>query len=282
VRPALAGLLALLPACAALGLEPSGTADVHMPATRIVTLAPHLTELAFAAGAGDRLVGVSAYSDYPPAARALPVVSSSLGTSAERVLALKPDLVLAWDSGNRPADIRTLRELGLPVVVSEPRSLGDIAELLNLIGRLAGTRQVASAAATAYLARVADLRARYAHRAAVPVFFQISERPLMTLAGGHVINDLLELCGARNVFSGLDTLAPTVSVEAVIGRAPRAVLVGTSMPEVATTRARWQRRLPGVVVKPVAADLLLRHTTRVVEGAAQLCEQVEAVRRGRD
>ncbi|MCG6871573.1 MAG: cobalamin-binding protein [Gammaproteobacteria bacterium] len=253
---------------------------IAAPVTRLVTLAPYLAELVFAAGAGDRLVGVSAYSDYPPAAAELPVVSSSQGLNRERILELAPDLVLAWQSGNREADIEGLEALGTRVFSSEPRSLADIAVLVNRIGELAGTRPVAGRQAAEFLSRIADLRARYARRSPVPVFLQIERRPLMTLAGGHLVNEVLALCGARNVFAELESLAPTVSAEAVLARAPRAVLVASTLPDREAIQAEWRQRLPGAQVRSFEADLLLRHTLRVAEGARGLCAQIQAVREG--
>jgi len=157
------------------------------PAQRIVSLAPHITELLFSAGAGGRIVGVVEYSDYPPAAKKLPRVGAYNAVDMERILALRPDLVIAWASGNPPALIEQLRSLGLTVFLSEPRSLEDVASNLERFGQLAGTQTTAQAAADEFRRRLQALRVRYSDRKPVSVFYQIWHRPLMTVNGEHLI-----------------------------------------------------------------------------------------------
>ena len=252
------------------------------PARRIVSLTPHITELLFAAGAGDRMVGTAQYSDYPPAARSLPRVGGH-ALDLEAIVALKPDLVLGWKSGNAAASVARLRALGLTVHLSEPGRIEDIAGELERIGLLAGTGAAADAAAKAFRERYAKLAARYSRRPPVTVFYQIWKQPLMTVNGKQIISDAIRLCGGRNVFEQLPVLAPTVTVEAVIAVNPEVIVasgMGESRPEWLDDWRRWTT-LKAVVrdnLYFVPPDLLQRHTPRILDGAEKLCTHLEAVR----
>ncbi len=175
---------------------------------RIVSLAPSLTEIAYAAGAGPALVGTVEYSDYPAAARALPRVGDGWSVDAERVLALRPDVVLAWSSGTPQATIERLEAVGLRVVSVPTYRLADVPAALRQLGALAGTPQQAEAAAMGFEAGIRRLRERYAGARSVTVFIQIDDQPLYTVGGRHVISEVVELCGGRNVFADLPQVAP--------------------------------------------------------------------------
>lgn len=250
------------------------------PAQRIVTLAPHLTELAFAAGAGAALVGVAAHSDFPPEAAELPSVASASGLELERLVELKPDLVLAWKSGNRPSDVQRLEALGYPVFITEPSKLDDVPRLLRAIGQLAGTATQAERAALDYERELARLGAHYSKRRSVSVFYQIWDRPLMTIGGSHLITQVIRFCGGRNVFDGITLLAPEVSLESVMAADPDVILVGGGdeggkgpWPRLPALRAVSAGR-----VYRVDAALVERATPRLVQGVAEVCEKLERAR----
>jgi iron complex transport system substrate-binding protein len=175
------------------------TVRLAAPAARIVSLAPHLTELVYAAGAGARMVGAVEYSDFPPPARELPRVGSDAHISLEAVLAVRPDLIVAWPNPGSVRAINRLAEIELPVFRSEPRELEDIATTLERLGTLAGTGSKAQHAARAFRTRRADLERRYAGRPKVRVFYQVWDRPLLTVNGDHVISKVIGLCGGENV-----------------------------------------------------------------------------------
>lgn len=282
---ALLALLAATPALAALEFTDDRGVRVRLdrPAQRIVALAPNLTELAFAAGAGAGVVGVAAYSDYPAQATHLPVVASSAGIDLERVLAAKPDLVLAWGSGNRPADVQRLEGLGIPVLVTEPRRLSDVPRVVRLIGRAAGTEPSAEAAASAFEAELAGLRARYRGAHEVTVFYQVWERPLRTIGGAHIIDEMIRVCGGRNVFADLEPLAPEVAIESVIAADPDVLL--TADGERAAGVPSWARTAALRAVREgrvysVDATLVERSTPRLAQGVAQICERLARARSG--
>lgn len=253
------------------------------PARRIVSLAPHITETLFAAGAGSRVVGAVEFSDYPEAAKKIPRVGGYSRLDLEAVAALKPDLVIAWESGNAPAAVARLKALGIPVYVTQPDHIEDIARDLERYGQLAGTEAVANAEAARFRARYAALAARYGQRPPVSVFYQIWKQPLMTVNGKQIISDALRLCGGRNVFADLPVLAPTVTVEAVIAADPEAIVASgmdASRPEWLDDWRRWGamtavRRDNLYFVPPT---LIQRHTPRILDGAAQLCAHLETAR----
>lgn len=278
--------LALVPRASAISVADDRGNALHLsrPAARIVSLAPHVTELVYAAGAGARLVGVTAYSDYPPEATRLPLLGDSGKVDVERILALKPDLIIGWQSGNHMGDLAQLERLGFKVFVTEPRHLQDIPRLLRRIGELAGTSGEAEAAARDFEKRRLDLQRRFAARPHVSVFYQIWDSPLMTVNGEHLINDVISLCGGRNVFAGVGALTPTVSAEAVLAADPRVIVASGSLYRDDRVWQAW-RRFPNLAaVKAehlffVDPDLIQRHTPRILQGARRLCEQLETARR---
>src|SRR5262245_52190877 len=204
------------------------TVTLSRPAQRIVAIAPSLAEMAYAAGAGDRLVGVARYTALPRGAPALPEVGDAVSVDLERIVGLKPDLVLAWQSGNRTGDYERLERLGYRVFVAEPRRFDDIARALRSLGDLAGTRQAADRVAAEFERGIAELRARYAKARRVRTFYAIWTRPWMTVSGAHMIGHVIALCGGENVFGDLSQLTPTVSLEAIIAAKPELVLGGGS------------------------------------------------------
>jgi iron complex transport system substrate-binding protein len=254
------------------------TLEFSRPPQRIIALAPHLTELLYAAGAGAQVVGVDGASDYP---QALPRVGDFSRINFERILALKPDLVVVWVGGNRAADIHRLKQMGVPVLQTEATRLDDVARLLRLIGQASGHAAEGEAAARDFSTRLAALRIKPGRKPPLRVFYQVWDRPLMTVGGTHWISDALALCGARNVFADLHALSPVVSREAVLQRAPELIVSGSDAPDM---RRAWQQfaSLPAVKNQAfvrVDADRLHRLTPRLIEGVAELCAAIDAYAR---
>jgi iron complex transport system substrate-binding protein len=251
-------------------------------ARRIVTLSPHLAEIVYAAGAGSRLVGVVRDSDYPPPVRWIPQVGDAARVDAEKLIALGPDLVLGWRSGNPPAEVSRLQRLGLRVLVTETRRLDEIPALVRTIGAVAGTRAAAERSARAFDDELAALRERYGHGRRVRVFYQIWHDPLLTVNRTHLISDVVELCGGENVFADAAALTPAVSVEAVLARRPEIVLGGSSTGTPEALASYWRssplRALRALPVGYVPPDLIQRQTPRVLEGARIVCGYLETLR----
>ena len=253
------------------------------PARRIVSLAPHVTENLFAAGAGHLIVGVSDYSDYPEQARTLPRVGDSASLDLEAIVATKPDLVISWESGNSAAHLAKLKTLGMPLFISEPKKIDDIASTIERFGELAGTTAVAREAARAFRAREADLRRRFGGRPPLRAFYQIWNMPLVTINGEQLISKVMRLCGAENVFAGQSQLAPTVSVEAVLAANPEAIVasgMGNTRPPWLDMWKRWREMTASARDNLffVPADLISRPTPRLLDGAQLLCKHMETAR----
>ena len=261
--------------------DTGSTVTLAAPAQRIVALSPHATELLYAAGAGGALVGAVQHSDYPAVARDLPRVGQYDALDYERIVDLHPDLVVAWGSGNGSRALDRLRDLGLTVYVSEPRSLDAIPRTIEDLGRLAGTAGQARQRADAFRRRRMRLQRHYSDRTPVSVFLEIWHEPLMTVGGPQMISRVIRLCGGRNVFSGLSSLAPTVTREAVLAKQPEAIVATAARrPPWLGAWARWPS-LPAVQhgnLFWIDPDLINRQTPRVLDGAEALCRDLEIAR----
>ncbi|MBK1727197.1 cobalamin-binding protein [Halorhodospira neutriphila] len=257
------------------------------PAQRIIALSPGVTELLFAAGAGERVVAAVSHADYPEPARELPRVGSYERLDLESLLAFRPDLVVAWQGGNSPHQLERLEEAGATLYRSAQGRLERIPATLERLGRLAGTEAAAREAAAAFRERLAGLRRRYAGRDPVTVFYEIWDAPLMTVNGEQMISDAIRICGGRNIFAELDRLAPRVDKEAVLAADPEAIVAGGMGGEGGRSLlAPWRRYESLRAARRgnlffVDPALLQRPTPRVLEGTARLCEHLEQARQRR-
>jgi len=251
------------------------------PAQRIVSLAPHLTELAFTAGAGDRIVATVEYSDHPDAARSIPRIGDAFRVDLERLLALRPEAVLVWDSGTPAPTIERIRALQLPVLTFQTQRLAEVATVLREIGRLAGEGEVAERAAAEYEHHIQQLRDTYRNRAPLRVFIEVDDRPLYTVNGQQIISEIVELCGGSNVFADLNALAPAISIEAVIAANPQAIIsTDDTVPDAAAEWARW-RHIEAVRtgnVYTLRSDDIARATTRLTVAAEAVCRTLDTAR----
>lgn len=254
-------------------------ASAEEPVPRMVSLAPHLTELAYAAGAGDRLVGVVEWSDYPAEARSLPRIGDAFRFDAEAIVMLRATDALVWRGGTPIATIEQLRALGIEVHAIPTASLDEIGAALDTIGAIAGSSEAAALARDRFMQELQALRAAAPSAADIEVFYQISERPLFTLGRRHVINEVFSLCGARNAFEDLRSEAAPIGLEAVIDAAPDVILIG-GRDGLQGRDAHWRehRDIPAVRcdrVHAVDPDTLIRPTTRILDGARSLCSWLE-------
>ncbi|NBD94859.1 MAG: ABC transporter substrate-binding protein [Gammaproteobacteria bacterium] len=247
---------------------------------RVVSLAPHLTELAYTAGAGEALVGVVAYSDWPEAAQALPRIGDAFRFDMETILGLDADLALAWRGGTPEAVAARLEELGIDVLWIETRTLEDIGAAVMRIGERLGSTRQAERAVEAYRGQIEALRNRHDDENRVSIFYQVSARPLFTLGRPHVITEVFETCGARNVFDDLDIEAASVDREAVIARAPDLIIAGIDEPDDDPLAAWRDTRMVtrgGTELETVDAEKLVRPTPRIVEGIDHVCDLVARI-----
>jgi len=284
---AAAALAAWLPAAQATvqAVDDAGmTVTLAAPAARIVSLAPHATELLYAAGAGDRVVGVLATSDWPPEVAGKPKVGDSRALDLERIVALGPDLVVTWPYA-APAQVGALVARGVPVFIANPATIDGIALDLERLGALAGTLPTATLRAAEFRAQLGRLQARYAGARTVRVFYEIWNAPLYTIGGNHLISQAIRVCGGENVFASLALPAPGVSVEAVLAAKPEAVIAGADRAVRPAWLDDWKRwpTLPAVArgnLFTVDANLLHRAGPRFIDGVDTLCATLAQARAG--
>ena len=256
------------------------------PAQRIVAMAPHVTELLFAAGGGAKIVGAVSYSDYPEAAKRIPNIGSNRQIDMERVIAMKPDLIVVWMHGSSERQVDELRALGIPMFYSEPRKLDDIAASLQKMGKLMGTEAVAEPAAAALRKELGALRAKYASRPPVRMFYQVWDKPLYTLNGAHIVSDAIRVCNGVNIFAPLKVTAPIVSVEAVLQEDPEAIFSTGEGSQNDGGVNLWKPFTNMTAVKRnnlfrIDGNLLNRAGPRMIAGTAALCEKLELARQHR-
>ena len=280
LKKALLPLVLVVAACSEAPL-PEGS---RPPATRIVTLAPNLTELVYAAGAGEFLVGASAYSDHPPAALDLPVVGDAFMIDQEQLAVLQPDLLLVWKGGTPAHVVDELRDLGYHVEALRTDSIADVSSAMARIGTLTARDAEAARAIASYESGLAEVRGSAPAAGDIRVFYQVSARPLYTINGHHYVSEIITMCGGTNVFADLEELAPSVDVEAVIDRDPEVILASSDAsedafehwhhwPEMAANRFGNHYRVP--------ADAIGRATPRLVQAAQAVCTALDEARRKR-
>lgn len=256
---------------------------LEKPASRIISLAPSLTELVYATGAGDKLVGVVDYSDYPPQADLLPVVGRFDLLDVERIVELQPDLIIAWRSGNPRSSISQLKNLGLTVYIAEPKNLTSIANHIYKLSVLTGTQEEAKSTIQEFNRTYEELRTQYSNRAKIKTFYQVWDKPIITVGGNELINDIIELCGGENIFKEIQLVAPKIDQESVLIRNPAVIIASGSN----TERPKWLddwKRWPDLTAVTegnlffIIPELLQRHTPRALIGATQMCTYIERAR----
>ena len=266
----------------------SAVADLDPPTPanpRTVTLSPHLAELVYAIGAGDLLVGVSAYTDYPPEALAVPVIGDAFNLDQERLTMLEPDLLLAWDNGTPQHVIDDLRTRGFRIEVITTTSIGDIPAAMRRIGSLIGRRPGANAAARSFDNTLDAIRETRKGKSPITVFYQVDARPLYTINGEHYLSELIELCGGVNIFDDIGGLAPLISIEAVLERDPEVIFAASDAGPTAFDQwDRWPElaanRYGNRFVMP--ANEIGRATPRLLVAAESVCKALAQARINRD
>ncbi len=254
--------------------------DIAQPAKRVIALAPHITESLFAIGAGDRVVGVVSHSDYPPQALDIPIVGDAQGFNLEAIIALQPDLVVAWAGGNPLLPLQRLERLGIPVYYSDPKVFSDIAHNLRALGRLL-QRPEAEPLASEFERRLQQLQHSYASRTKIRVFYQLWHQPLMTLNKSQMISQAIDLCGGENLFADHREAVPHLGIESVLQTDPQVILTGENVPDgweqqwlawpkLAASRYQQFYRLN--------EDLLYRPTMRLLDGTQQMCNVIQQAR----
>ncbi|MAD57304.1 MAG: cobalamin-binding protein [Porticoccus sp.] len=254
------------------------------PAQRVISLSPHLTELVFAIDQGEKLVGVMSFSNYPEAAKKIPRIGSHNTISYESIAQIQPDLILAWGSGNGSEAIHKLKSLGFSVYVSEPNKLEGVAATIRKLGILLGVKDKGENEANKFINRLSQLKENYSDRRKISVFYQLSDNPIMTLSGRHLISDVIELCGGFNIFSKAIPIALKVSLESLVRSDPQVIIAGTKKENEEKWLSGWANRASMRAVKDkqvyfIDPDLLVRHGPRIIEGTEKMCNYLERSRK---
>ena len=253
------------------------------PVMRIVSLMPHATELLFEVGAGEHVVGAVKYSDYPEAAKSIARVGGYSALNIEAIVALEPDLLIAWPEGNRNRELERLKALGLPILVSDPREFEDIANALAVYGKITGKDKQAAIALNKFNKKLTYLRNTYSKQEKVSVFYQVWNAPLMTQNGNTFISRAIELCGGNNIFSDLPMTNPQVSIESILVQDPQVIVasgMGQARPEWLDD---WRQYTTLQAVQKnnlfhILPELFQRPTSRFLIGTEQLCEAMQKAR----
>ena len=287
-------MLAWLTLCRSTGLALLAASSMVLAGERVITLAPHITELVYAAGAGESIVATVDSSDYPPAALDLPRVGDGLNVNVERALTLRPSMVIAWQpSGGAMTLAPTLAALEIPLFYSEPRALDDIPAEVRRMGKLLGTPEVAQAAAQALDMRIAALRQRYAGprpadrgpagRGPIRVFLELGPEPIYTIGSDPLLNDVLHACGAENLYAKSRVAAPQVSTESLLTQQPDVVIISTADPvRIEARRRAWSalglRAAREQRIHSIDHDQLFRPGPRLIDAAETLCSLIDMAR----
>ncbi len=263
--------------------DAGNTINLQVPAKRIITLAPYLTELVYTAGAGEKLIATVNFSDYPKSALNLPMVGDANGIDLESIVAMKPDLVLVWISGNGTTISRKLSRLGITLFHSEPQSIDDIGSTLLRLGTLAGTEKTAINNAKTFNISIKNIQRKYANLQKVPVFYQFWNKPIFTIGSPHLISRQIEFCGGENIFADQNTLTLNVDIESILERDPAVIIASGESNEPPPWLDHWNDWNTITAVKKgrlysIPPELIQRHTVRIIQGMTLLCEHIDSAR----
>ncbi len=257
--------------------------SLQKPAKRIIALAPHIVENMFSAGGGDSITGTVRYSDYPEAAKSIPQLGSMGSFGLESIVNLDPDLVIIWHSGSGSEMYSKIKELGIPIYASAPRKISDIAKSIRDYGHLTGNSSTAEVAAIQFEKKYKKLGDSYQSRRPVSTFYQVWNKPILTINNNSLISEVIQLCGGKNVFGESPSLVPKLSIESVIAENPEAIIASG----MANERPEWLdawKEWPNIsaVQKEnlffVPPDIIQRHSVRILLGAKHMCKHLEKAR----
>ncbi|WP_394192265.1 cobalamin-binding protein [Pseudoalteromonas atlantica] len=268
--------------CLALG-SANLQANTNKQQLRIVALAPHIVENLYTIGAGEQIVGTVEYADFPKAANDIPRLGGHQGVQIEKLLALKPDLVLAWKTGSKADDLAQIERMGVDVLYSEANQVENVAAELLRLGKLTGREQAAELAAQQFQQQLDTIKAKQQGKASVAVFYQLWPEPMMTVSKNTWINQLIEICHGSNVFANSRTDYPLISIENVIVAKPEVIILPEEKSKTKQPVIDWQQWPEVPAVKhnqfiKVNADLLHRFTTRMLDGLGELCDKIDQSR----
>ncbi|MBQ4856749.1 cobalamin-binding protein [Pseudoalteromonas sp. MMG007] len=251
---------------------------------RVVALAPHIVENLFAIGAGSNIVGTVDYADYPAEAKSIERIGGYYGISLEKLLALKPDLVIGWKSGNQSEDLEQIKRLGIKVHLSDPKKIEEVANELITFGKFTGRIEQSEQVANAFIIKLKKIKKQQQSKKILTGFYQLWPEPMMTVSKNTWINQLIETCHVSNVFAQSDTDYPQISIENVVVTKPQIIITPDEKSKTPQPVVNWQKWPEVPAVKnnhfiSVNADLLHRFSPRMLDGLADMCDKIDASRK---
>jgi iron complex transport system substrate-binding protein len=254
---------------------------------RVITVAPHLSEVVEAAGGANRLISVSAYSNYPESVKQLPITSDARSIDLEKMKSLRPDLIIYWRGGTPETQIESIKKTfsSIKVMSVEPKKLTDIATDIETIGKALGAENIAKKNADLLRSQIAELKKQYQHKnkRKVRVFYQVWAQPLMTLNQDHLIADIINICGGEQLFAKEKLLVPTVSREAVVKANPEIIFTAVDTKQMKTDWSMWSSISQLAATQKKAfidldGDVISRPSPRIMQGAQKICSEIDKIR----
>ena len=243
---------------------------------RIISLSPHLTELLFSLGVGEKIVATVAHADHPAAAKKIPRLGNAFSLSVEAIIELSPDLILAWSTGGNQTTLARLRELGYVIYVNEVGNLEGIGYSAARLGALVGELETGLQLESEYLQELSMIRSSEKSESGFKVFFQISDKQLYTVNGAHLIGQSISVCGGQNIFGDLPLSVSMVSLESVVDADPDRVIVARPYEGFVTSWSDTWRRLGwDSRVRYIDASLVTRPSLRMIEGIKSMCKSIK-------
>lgn len=254
-------------------------------AKRIIALSPHSVELLYALGVGDRIIGTTEFADYPEAANKIERIGGYHGLQTERIVELQPDLIVAWEGGNRSEDLNLIEKLGLPIYRSETKRLRHIAFEIEALGQLTGTEKKADQLIQNFNRNLDTLTEANKDKAQVSFFYQLWSAPIRTISTGSWINEMLEICGGKNIIDDPDVDYPQISLETVLLNNPMAIIIPSSHghDNGKLSGLKWEEwpEIPAVKnnhIYRINGDILHRFSLRTIEATQTLCQTFDGIR----
>lgn len=254
-------------------------------AQRIIALSPHSVELLYALGVGDRIIGSTEFADYPEAANKIERIGGYHGLQTERIVELQPDLIVAWEGGNRSEDLNLIEKLGLPIYRSETKRLRHIAVEIEALGKLTGTEKKAAKLIKDFNRSLDALSEANQHKSKIRFFYQLWSAPIRTISTGSWINEMLEICGGQNIINDPNVDYPQISLETVLLNDPQAIIIPSSHghDNGKLSGLKWEEwpEIPAVKnnhIYRINGDILHRFSLRVVEATTTLCQTFDGIR----
>ena len=254
--------------------------SAHPLAQRVITLSPHATELAYSSGLGSKLIAVSEASDYPEEAQKIETVANYQGIKLERILALKPDLVIAWSPNFYPREMRQLKQFGIPIVYTSIQKLDDIPSTILQLSQWSDNPSIGQKNAVLFTKTLSQLREKYQHLQPIRYFFQLSQKPVISVSEFNWPSDIFNICGGKNILSNTSIPYPQVSLEQIITANPQVIFTTNDEREINAQWKNWPQ-MPAVkhqFIWSLNSNWINRPTMRSLKAIKQVCQHLNIVR----